>query len=916
MLDKYVVSQEGEERRAHCPLHKDENPSAYFNYQKGLYYCHSCGKSGKLKELIKKIGPPPPTMDKVNDFHVNLLSSECEPVQNYLMHDRDIDLADIAEYQLGWDHNSQRITIPVYDVDDNLINIRYYKPGDNDWFISELGNSPKMLNTKGYGQTSLFGVKMVPKVDTVVINEGELDAIVARGLRWVVPFAAVSSTNGAKGFRAEWAPLFQGKKVYILYDCDQEGREGAWRTAQILLPVADSVHIVDLQDAFDKEYTSIAARNGDDLTDWVVREGAGALDFHDLLANVPALEPPDVEDKKVDGSQAITSTIDDTKRGDLAGTPLEVEANVIGNKQPPYQVPAEVSASCDMAWSEKKCPVCPMYLNGGDQATSMASNDLNILRFMDKSDKQSDLEMRDIFGIPKNCPNVEFVKDQSQNINMLLAKDDEDSDPRIIHHVGDAYSSTNQRIRLVGTTTTDPRDSKNLFFTWDLEETESNVDTFEVDETNKELMQRFQPDQDQTCKEKLWEIAQDMCYNVTHIHGREELQIAVDLVLHSVLYIPFEGKEVKGWLDFIVIGDTRTGKSETAARTIDHYGLGRVIDCETTTVVGLVGGVKQHGKEWMLEWGSLPQNDRGIVVLDEAGGLPEDAANQLSSVRSSGVADIQKVESGQHNARTRLIWICNPEGGGWMGRSLYGVQEIQKTVTHAEDIARFDFAMAVRAKDVPFDVMHQRITLPHFYTADACRALALWAWSRTKDQVVWEVGAEAEVIEQARWLIETYVSDPPLVQHNVHEKVARIAVAVAARLFSTDESCTKVIVTKDHVHTAVQFIHELYRDPALGYAQLSQSQHKQEEEAEKQKRMVVSELRTNLKLRNFLHQCAEGSGRFRSEDLDEYVGSDTDHRATIQLLYSSHMIDKEASTAWIKPRLNELLRELAERDGR
>jgi hypothetical protein len=71
----------------------------------------------------------------------------------------------------------------------------------------------------------------------------------------------------------------------------------------------------------------------------------------------------------------------------------------------------------------------------------------------------------------------------------------------------------------------------------------------------------------------------------------------------------------------------------------------------------------------------------------------------MSSVRSSGVAELTKIQQERTWARTRIIWMSNPRDGK-MSDKTYGVQQIQPLIGNPEDIARFDLAMSVQAGDV------------------------------------------------------------------------------------------------------------------------------------------------------------------------------------------------------------------------
>jgi hypothetical protein len=92
----------------------------------------------------------------------------------------------------------------------------------------------------------------------------------------------------------------------------------------------------------------------------------------------------------------------------------------------------------------------------------------------------------------------------------------------------------------------------------------------------------------------------------------------------------------RGWMELLVVGDTRTGKSEAATRLTQFYGAGEVVSCESASFAGILGGLQQFGanKEWAVTWGAIPINDRRLVVLDEISGLsPEDIGAMSSSGR-------------------------------------------------------------------------------------------------------------------------------------------------------------------------------------------------------------------------------------------------------------------------------------------
>src|SRR5690349_14284970 len=104
----------------------------------------------------------------------------------------------------------------------------------------------------------------------------------------------------------------------------------------------------------------------------------------------------------------------------------------------------------------------------------------------------------------------------------------------------------------------------------------------------------------------------------------------------------------------------------------------------------------------MVTWGTIPLNDRRLVILDEFSGISEkNVIEQMSAVRSSGRAQITKVVSQETSARTRLVWISNPVDGRAMDEHGTGaIEAIKALVKNPEDIARFDIAISAARADV------------------------------------------------------------------------------------------------------------------------------------------------------------------------------------------------------------------------
>lgn len=280
----------------------------------------------------------------------------------------------------------------------------------------------------------------------------------------------------------------------------------------------------------------------------------------------------------------------------------------------------------------------------------------------------------------------------------------------------------------------------------------------------------------------------------------------------------------------------------------------------------------------------------------------------MSDIRSSGQAKLIKIQQESTWARTRLLWLGNPRNAT-MANFTYGVDAIKPLIGNAEDIARFDLAMAVTLFDVPSETINQRVGGGEMlYTAEACHTLLMWCWTRTADQVVWAPGAEDKVFDHANDLGKQYIEDPPLIQAaNVRIKIARLAVALAARTHSTDSEGDCVVVTAAHVDGAVRFINLLYGMDSFGYRERSRERIQDRLTAESNREEITEYLLGRPLLIKFLR----GAGKFRRQDLDEILNvTREESNGIISRLYEARMVRKVLGDIVVEPTLHSLLREM------
>lgn len=906
----------------HCFFHDDRNRSASVNFEVGKWYCHKCDQGGDIQELIDQIKyggkqiasfgdwepgeqkkrrngveHPLPSEATVAGWHSALLSDQ--EILLELQARRGLTVETLDRFQIGWSRDAVAYTIPIRDSSGALVNVRYYQ-------LDPSEDRRKIWGVTGHNTPVLYPIVELDDSSEIIVCEGEWDALVTIQ----AGFHAVTRTGAAKVWKSSWNHHFDDKCVYVIQDMDEDGQKANQRIKHELEKHAREIYIVQLP-------YEVTPKHGKDLSDYFVDDGHTDRDFKELLNSVM---PDYVRPTEVIEKEYVDLGVLESFSADQAGKKLRMRVTITGKRTPTFMLPKEARFTCTQN-AGPKCNVCPMNEQGGEMVRYVENHDPVVLEMMNATHNQVRESLRKLAGIVK-CELLEVDTEDFRAVEELFVRpsvefsrvtDGQAGDytARKIISVGRHDTLPNNTVEVVGSIYPNPKTQHNEFQAWELNRTETSIDRYEVTPETRELCEIFRCRKGQRPLRKLAEISKDLAANVTKIYGRNEMHAMFDLVWHSVTNFIFNGQlQQRGWLECLVVGDTRTGKSEVAQRIIQHYGAGELVSCESASFAGIVGGLSQVGSrgEWEITWGSVPLNDRRLVVLDEISGLLPEQIAQMSSIRSSGEAQLTKIRSERTWARTRLVWLGNPRNGR-MSDFTYGVQAIAPLVGNNEDIARFDMAMSVAADEVEageINRTHHEAT-EHVYTSEHCAELLRWVWSRKADHVRWVDGAEQAVFDAALDLGGRYVEQPPLIQSaNVRIKVARIAVALAARTYSTDEDGEAVLVGPVHVRDAVAFLDKIYGMPGFGYKAWSEEKINDLRQASEFYDKAKEFLGNQPGLGKFLRSM----GSFRRTDLEDMLNmSKEDASRVITHLWNLRMIIRQGPQIKLVPLMHELLRE-------
>jgi hypothetical protein len=536
---------------------------------------------------------------------------------------------------------------------------------------------------------------------------------------------------------------------------------------------------------------------------------------------------------------------------------IRIQCIVTGKSLSPYHVPKTISVQCASA----KCSGCTIQ---EETNIEIDATDQKILQFIDVSTARMPFVIISVLGL--TCKSIAYeVKDVQLIERIYVARPTgkertrKGGGSRPAYVVGMSVE-TNSVYYLEGYTTVDPISQQVTHVFVNAQKKSNDIENFNLSLKKHSALNEFcTKDNSEAIFNKLEKLYTNYAHNITKIYNRFDLHLCVDLLFRSVISFRFDNEYVhKGWMEAMVVGDTRCGKGYVAEKLVEYFELGETVSGENCSFSGLVGGLQQLSKHWVITWGKIPMNDCGLLVVDESSGMEDDMWSKLSRVRSEGIAEITKIQTEVANARTRLLYLCNPTNNRMISNYSYGIQALTELVKAPEDIARFDYVLVVAHNEVPGEVMNQRREpLPKMYERSLEQDLILWCWSRKPNDVQFTKEAIREIYKTSLKLEGIYDFSIPLIQvENVRFKIAKLAIAFAARVYSNSNNGKTLVVKTCHVECAYGFLDLIYGKPQSGYKAYSTMKKSVQEVVTKEKLQEVEDYFNAWKLqKNELMRC-------------------------------------------------------------
>lgn len=844
----------GEQVYGHCPFHVDKTPSFTVNTETEEWFCHSCQEGGKEIEFIasyfdvnkntagivlkhyRQTGKLPfPTQEEVDKYKALLWKRERELK---VLLDFGMSEEIVKEFELGLD--DKRITIPIRSRTGHIINIRRYLPPHR-----RTTTSSKCINIKGLGAKRFFPYEVFKSKEEIFIVEGEKDCLVARsyGLN------AVTSTGGSS-IPVNELQLFRNRAVVLMLDSDSAGATTSQKYQDLLMPIASSIRIIELPVK--------------DFSDYVQEYAVSDIDDYSVTVTEGNTK---IESEHVEEVSLVRSEFNEH----LSTWIKLSNMSVIGVEPKIYTIPRRLKATC----RDSKCTrPCPLAAGVSETDHIVVVDSRHLLQFIDAADKAQDEYVRKSFGCKSaTAEPIDYINVQKlifqESASFIDGLEESSFESRYgIYLYTDFRLHSTFRYNFEACRVTDPRTQQNYYVIRRAENV-SSLRPAPTDETFAPFRQRSKG---ATSAAELLLDYYEEWRPVLGIEGRWDLFGAVLLTYCSVTEIPWQSGIVKGWLDTMVIGDTRTGKSQLAQRMVKFLGMGGYINGENARRTGVIGGVQRFGDSWVVTWGAIPMNDRGLLVIDEASGLAVEDVKDLSSTRSSGAVTINKVVKGEARARTRLVWLSNPRSGKNLDEYYWkGYGAFQEFIPVAEDQARFDIVLSAARDDI--EVL-EGIDEEHEPIVDLWTNLFHYAWAVEKDNIVISKEIVQLVRKTAKDLGLKLGGGPLVVGVAAHEKVLRLSCAFAILCGSVHNG--SLILEERHVHFAQEFFEFTLQKETFGYASYINESKRAKDKVKENTEYIRGLLALHPALRMLLSSVS-----FKGYQFQEILGINRDEASKI-----------------------------------
>lgn len=482
-----------------CPFHNDTNPSFVFVPSTGRGNCFSCKKIAAFEQIIAAFEniTPEEACKLIADCYKKVTSVATVKRKNVI----DISMAQIQLWHValetdlklsllirkwGWTpeiiqryllgSSEGRLTIPMFEGD-GLIGLKYYSPNAT--------SGSKYQNVIGSAQCcwpleNLGG-------DTIYLVEGEKDCLtmISAG------FNAVTFTSGAGGVPKDYIRFFAGKTVYIIYDIDEAGRNGAVTVAKALSCATKKVHIVELPlDGIPKG----------DLTDAYQKDPQIFVDFiREIVKNTDEYQAPAAISRVTVPPEVYKTYLEDIVPTRLFYRRVNMKVRVINNSQhETIIVPKDVELTCNKDNKDSICSSCPAHFTVSGLYLHVKPEYPELMSMVGNNTRVQRTAIGSMLGIAEGCPKFKVDQKSHQSLCPIViipaieANKPKHSYSMVLAWALDVPSEENEDYDAEGVVLANPETQKLELVLYRMTKDTASLDSFELTDDLIKQLECFQ----------------------------------------------------------------------------------------------------------------------------------------------------------------------------------------------------------------------------------------------------------------------------------------------------------------------------------------------------------------------------------------------------------------------------------------
>jgi len=783
--------------------YKESNPSAHVNTNKGVFHCKVCGigysEAQFMQQLFDCSYMDTKRLQRCFETQENLTMWESATTLTEESKQRALTLGIsaevIEELKLRTPVGSRDlISFPVF-MYNHVLDIRSYNPGGH----------PKIKSRQNCPSGLIIPYDIWRPTDhnrLTLICAGEKDMAIAR----TNGFNAITLTGG-EGALPKTLKQFQDRQIAIAYDNDGAGLKGAKALAMTLFKYSKTIKIIT-------GFHEICKETGEDITDFFTKYGKTRDDLVAYIQTTPYFIPSE-EDLK---NQYPIVDLLTASRPEKIGKMLQSNVQIVATSEATFASPSAIIIEKFAKSGEKDTMEKGEY----KEWELEENNCQDILHMIDNNFTEEAIEknLKHLMHIPytERCLSIKAVAKKTV-FKAYVTDMFETSDTKVQPMEYTAYSlgcklESGQKYLVTFKLVPHPYKGQQLvMIILDAVQANDSVSNFTVTPEVKEHLNVIK-NLEGTVAERI-ELMTEKIKGLLGYDGNNTLIQSIDFAYNTALQFNFGTfKNVRGYLDTLIVGESRVGKSSTANALREVYGLGVFTSLagNSATIPGLVGGSNKTATGFQTRAGLIPQNHRGLIIFEEFGKSNQNVTTELTDIRSSGEVRITRV-SGTITlpALVRMIALTNVKSADGVIKPIAaypnGLAIITELVDTAEDIARYDLMVVLSDKgaaqidplwepQAPFD-------------KEVYQARVRWIWSRTPEQILIDRETSLYILEKANEMNRIYECHIKIFGTEAWKKIARLAIAVAGYVVSTDDYET-IKVTKEHVDYAIEYFQRVY----------------------------------------------------------------------------------------------------------